>query len=598
MKRYPVHDKKLAGLTDNYVPQHFLFFDTETKQSVDGVTESHEFDMAWSCYWNSQYKDESNEYLYLYWDDPKDMCHYMHRLTQDTGKLIILGHNVYFDLQVCGFFKYFAEKGYKLSFIYDQASAFILKAKLHNSEVICLSTTNWFDQPLKQLGEIVGLPKLEVDFKQSTRQEIKTYCKRDVEILTKIVKYYIDFIKEHNLGKFSYTKASQAFTSYRYRFMQDKLRIHSNKEVVELERDAYMGGRTEAFYIGEVNGSPFVTLDINSMYPFVMTNHEYPTRLVEYWEKVSISKVRKLLERFLIVANVDLNTNTPAYAYRYNKKTVFPVGKFTTSLCTEGVKFALERGDIVKVNKIAIYDKGNLFNDYVDYFHKLRYKYKDENNDIMVLLCKYFENSLYGKFGQKYSIEKRLTNNTEHDYFREEVWDSKNRRNVIRTWVMNTLVEKYGEKEGKYSFVAIAAHVTENARLLLWNIIDNIGKERVLYCDTDSVKIRKSDLKYVTYPIVPGQLGALKIEDETDELFIGGSKFYVTEHTRKIKGIPRTAEEVEPGVFEFYTWPKMTFHLRQGVISGYDRKKIRRRVNINYDKGVVLKNGKVKPHRF
>jgi hypothetical protein len=598
MKIYPVKDKKLAGLTDNYIPQHFLFFDTETKQSEDGIIESHEFDMAWTCYWNSQYKGEKDEYVYYYWENPDEMCNYMHRRVQETGKLIILGHNVYFDLQVCGFFKYFSDKGYKLSFIYDQASSFILKVRLGGKDVICLSTTNWFDQPLRDLGEIVGLKKLDVDFKKSTREEIKVYCRRDVEILTKIIGYYIDFIKEHNLGKFSYTKASQAFTAYRYRFMTEKIRIHSNSEVVELERYAYMGGRTEAFYIGECKGGPFQTLDINSMYPYVMTMYEYPRHLVDYRSKATTQQLKKLLERFLCIAEIELTTEIPAYAYRYNKKTVFPVGTFKTVLSTEGLKLALSRNEINKIYRISIYEKGNLFNEYVNYFHKLRYKYKDENNNIMVLLCKYFENSLYGKFGQKYSIEKKFENTNNHDYYREEIWDATNKRNVIRTWIMNTLVEKYGEKEGKYSFVAVAAHVTENARLLLWNIIDSIGKERVLYCDTDSIKIRTSDLKYLNYPIEPGVLGALKVEDQTNELFIGGSKFYITEHNRKIKGIPRTAEEIEPGIFEFYIWPKMTYHLRQGVIAGYDRKKIRRRININYDKGIVMKNGKVNPHRF
>jgi len=598
IRKYNVKDKRLAGLSDNNIPSHFMMFDTETTQSIDGIIESHTFDMAWSCYWNRKFEGEQIEYDYKYWDDNEEMCKYFHGKANDTGKLILLGHNIYFDLQVSGFFEYFSKKGWKLQFIYDQASAFILKCKLGNSVIICLSSTNWFDQPLKQLGEIVNLPKLDVSFTESSREEIKIYCKRDVEILTKIVKYYIDFIIEHNLGKFSYTKASQAFTAYRFRFMTAKIRIHSNKEVIELERNAYMGGRTEAFYIGECKNPPFVTLDINSMYPYVMTKYKYPDKLIDYRENVPRGTLRKLLEQFGVIAEVNLTTDYPVYAYKYNKKIVFPVGTFTTHLTTESLKYALEVGHINKVHKLSLYTMDDLFTDYVNYFHELRYKYKDEQNYIMVLLCKYFENSLYGKFGQKYQEEKRYENTGTHDYYREDILDLRTKRNVIRTWLMNTLIERYGEKEGKYSFVAVAAHVTDNARLLLWNIIDSVGKDRVLYSDTDSIKICKSDLKYVKYPIKPGVLGALKIEDENNELFIGGSKYYVTESTRKIKGIPRSATEVEPGVYEFYSWPKMTYHLRNEVIVGYNRKMIKRRVSINYDKGMVMKNGKVNPHRF
>ncbi|GAH94157.1 unnamed protein product, partial [marine sediment metagenome] len=82
--------------------------------------------------------------------------------------------------------------------------------------------------------------------------------------------------------KFSITKASQAFCAYRFRFMDHKIYIHNDVTVQNLERSAYIGGRVECFRLGKIPGKQFVSMDINSMYPFVMKAEKYPYELVSY----------------------------------------------------------------------------------------------------------------------------------------------------------------------------------------------------------------------------------------------------------------------------------------------------------------------------
>lgn len=597
-KKYGVEDKPLKPLTSTDVPSYFIFFDTETTPKLEGVIETHTFKIGWTCFWDRLTADDEKEYQWKFWDNCDKMCKYIHGKTVKCRKLTLIAHNVYFDLQVSNFFGYMTKKGWKVNFLYDKSSTFILKCTLNDSMLVALSTTNWFDQPLVSLGELVGLPKLEVDFDKCSDEELKVYCQRDVEILTKIVKYYIDFLQEHKLGKFCFSKASQAFTAYRFRFMTAKIRIHHDERVVALERLSYMGGRCEAFRIGKIRGNAFITLDINAMYPFVMKTYSYPTQLVEFVENPSFDKINRCLERFCVIAKVELMTPEPAFAYENNKKTIFPTGNFDACLCSNSLGYALEKGYVRKIYEASIYRRDDLFTDYVDYFHHLRKKYKDEKNDIMALLCKYMHNALYGKWGQKFTLEEREDKQGIHDYYREEILDLRTHRPVIKTWLMNQVIVKYGETEGRNAMVAIVSHITDNARMLLWSIIKDVGLERVLYCDTDSIKIRKNDLMYVKWKIDPSELGALKLEDETKELFIGGAKYYITEKTRKIKGIPRNAGEVEKGVYEFYSWPKMTYHLREGIITGYNRKQIRRRVSLNYNKGIVAPDGKVTPFIF
>ena len=88
---------------------------------------------------------------------------------------------------------------------------------------------------------------------------------------------------------------------------------------------------------------------------------------------------------------------------------------------------------------------------------------------------------------------------------------------------------------------AIAAHITENARMELWKLILAVGRDKVLYCDTDSIIIHSSDMAVVEKWIHPTDMGAVKIQDRFGELRIDGAKNYRTDKFKHIKGIPESA---------------------------------------------------------
>jgi DNA polymerase elongation subunit (family B) len=412
------------------------------------------------------------------------------------------------------------------------------------------------------------------------------------------MEYYIHFIQEHDLGNFALTKASQAFNAFRHRFKDEKLVIHKKQKVKELERLAYTGGRCEAFHIGEPEGGPFISLDINSMYPYVMKEFEYPVELVEYTENPALERFNNVLLTHAVVAEVEIQTDEPAYALKYNGKTVFPTGSFTTWVTTPGMKYALEHGHIKKVNRAAIYRKAPLFARYVDYFYNLKLQYKSQGNQMMTLFTKYMLNSLYGKFGQKKPVTDEYQTDTGREYSREEILDVDTGDVYTVTSLMNKMIVQKGETEGYMSFPAIAAHVTEYGRFMLWQIIKQTGPENVLYCDTDSIKICKSDIDKVKWSRSETTLGALKIEDETDYLYIGGAKNYITDTARKIKGIPSKAKEISPGVYRFPVFYRQNTHLRNGSPAGVTVGNMVRSLKGSYDKGIVTGSGQVFPYHF
>ena len=590
--------RSLKPLKGNYIPSVWLFVDTETTPRVTDQGQVHEFYLGWANLWIRSKKGGPGYSRWKFFISPIAFNRYIESMAERYGFLFLVGHNIFFDLQASGAFDDLTRWGWELEFYYDRGLTYILKCYKGGARLTVLSSTNWFDQSLKSLGEVVGLSKKEVDFDDVDTETLKDYCRRDVEILARAVKYYISFVGDHDLGRLAMTKASQAFTAFRSRFMAEKIYLHDEADVHALERQAYMGGRVECFFIGHCKGGPFVSLDINSMYPYVMSKYRYPTRLVDKTGSRDPVLFLDTLKRFGVIAECEMDTDEPVYAVRHNKKTVFPVGRFTAYLCSRGLALAIQRGHVVKIKSSAIYRMADLFTPYVDYFYPLKLKYQDQGNAIMTLLTKYMLNSLYGKFGQLEIITVDEPSGTPGEYLREEIFNMVTGRTVVVTKLMNHEIVQYSGGEGETSAAAIAAHITEDARLTLWSLIQDVGRSRVLYCDTDSIKVRRRDLSYITWPLDERELGALKIEAESQTLVIGGSKNYRTESGRKIKGIPKNAVETAPGVFKYASFLGQVAHLRQGTIRGAEVREVTRVLKSPYNKGVVHPSGRVTPLEF
>jgi len=572
-----------------------LYLDTETKQEDFGVFQRHFFRLGWGCCVERRPAREKDTESWKYFLKPWPFCRWIETLPRVKRPLWIFSHNLFFDLQVTCFFEYFTSAGWDLDFLYEQGMTYILVIRKGDLTIKGISTTNYFDTSLEKIGVLVGLPKLEVDFKNVDDEKLSVYCRRDVEILKKAMEGYFDFIREHDMGKFGMTKSSQALNAYRHRFMDNKIYTHRANEVIELEKDAYLGGRVECFRLGKIGGGRKVSLDINSMYSFVMKRYQYPSRLLAYHEHFSLKRLPAALKNHCAVAEVLVDTPEPCFGVRQGIKIIFPVGRFRCFLCSRGLHLALTRGYLKGIIAIAFYDSTDLFGAYVDYFYGLKQKYDREKNQIYRKLVKYFLNCLYGKFGQfrptidSFREEKGLL------CYRAEWFDEVTGDKGAEYKLMNRVVRETGREIAPNSLIAVCAHVTEDSRLYLDEIMTRIGRNRILYCDTDDVKILEKDAGRIRDLIHPDRLGALKIKEKYSYLNIIGPKSYLTDRESVLKGIPKNAVKIKPFTFRYTSFPRQVSHLRKQNISYFETRTIEKTLKLVYDKGEVHPDGRITP---
>lgn len=590
-----VEGRYLRATSGSKIPQYIMVFDTETEYITVENEQRHKMKIGWSVFAHVGRDGEPTHETWRYWTKRYPLCEYMANMAELTGELTIVGNNVFFDLQVCGFFATMPEMGWTMDFFYENGMSYILCIKNGRAKIKCISLTNYFEASVKTLGEMIGKPKMKIQFGSETAEELSIYCFRDTEITYEAFLEYVKYIITHDLGSFSLTRASQSMKAFRHRFMSHKIMYHTDEELSLIEMDSYFGGRTECYRIGQIPEGPFVDLDVNSLYPFIMKEKQMPLKAVDYYRELNVYNVADLLSAYGMIARVTVSTDEPCYPYRFEKKVLFPIGTFETTLCTESIRYALEHGHLNEIKDCITYEMGNPFVQYVDYFYKERLRAKSEGNKVYDKMAKLFMNSLYGKFAAQRDVVIVKQEAEVSDYMREEIYDSVTGENQIISKLFATLIVTQGKEVIPGSVIAIPSHVTEYARNYLWSIIKTIGREKVFYCDTDSVKIRESDMTMAEGLLHETELGKLKVESKYSTLLIHGPKDYETDTTRKLKGVPRTAERVNDSTWKYSQFNRQITHMREGNNTYFTITSIEKNLKRVYTKGKVDSTGMVTP---
>ena len=573
-----------------------LFVDTETFSEKINDTERYEkFKLGWALLWNRHPSPRKREFEWYFIEDVDKFWLWLDSRLGDKEKITWWSHNTDFDFRVLNGYVKMKELGYDLKRPIVDSQKVILTYHKPKHTLLVLDTFNFFKMSLKDIGESIGVLKGKVDFNTVSDANLKVYCKQDVTILYEIINRLIAFIKEHDLGTLGKTVASQAYNGYRHRFMQYPIYVHTNPNAINLERKSYRGGRCEAFFIGDVSGKKLHYLDVNSMYPYAMYKYEYPTKLIRVLKDVSVNSLKKMLDKYHVIADINFTIDIPGIGVK-TKRLMFPTGVIDAAVCTEEIKYILKHGVINKIRTVALYESEPIFKDYVTYFYNLKKKYKKEDNKAFALFAKYMLNSLYGKFGQRVAELKEIVDLPAGS--KEETvkyFDVDKNRWATEYHFNNKAWIRDGYKESFDTCVAIASEVAANARLILNEYISIAGRKNVYYTDTDSIMVNEIGYDKLKDYIDDTKLGMLG-EVEMHIKGIYGAKWYETDTELKLKGIKKNAVKIGKNRWKQEQFERFNTGLRKGDLNKVRVKDVKKTIKSEYNKGVVTKDGRVKPY--
>jgi hypothetical protein len=482
-----------------------------------------------------------------------------------------------------------------------------------------VDTLNYWTCSLAEIGRWVGREKFPMPDPWAPDQDWIDYCTNDTEILADAVQKYINWVSENNLGVFSLTMPSQAMHGFRHTMVSRRIVIHDEKDVQKLESDGYYGGEVYCGKIGPVlgivmPGEPYLDatrdtnttvetgkihhLDCNSLFPAVMRDNPYPSKLLE-WCTTGDAK-RSLVGQVGrdCIAECLLETiHVPVYCRRAGRSGRF-VGTFVAVLCGPELERAIEAGIVVAVRRFARYALDDLFSGFVDNHWGRRWICQLAGDRFGSNMHKRVMNSLYGKFAQRsfqwedcpdLRYHDRWGTFADFDTTAGEIFHYR----VIAGTVQRSVPKGYHPN----SFVAISAFVTSYAREHMRRLREIAGDRQVYYQGVDSLYVSDLGLERLSAAgeIDRAALGKLRLEESADTAeFLGWGLYRFGARWVKTS-LSRGAVEVHPGEYDQQNFQRLESSLSRSPIDGVQVTTVKRILAASSPVGIVGKDGWVEP---
>jgi len=427
----------------------------------------------------------------------------------------------------------------------------------------------------------------------------ETDCVANACHIASLMQSMITWLYDNELGSLQLTSGSQALYAFRKNYLQTPVLVHTVKSVLDLEGDAYVGGRCEVFRF-PTRGERITHLDIVSSYASVMAETALPVRLIASHGNCSVTYFSAENHQSHAIAKVSIDTPEPAYPYRRQGIVIYPTGIFTTTLAGPELSDAIEKGRVHYIHSWCEYDMDPFLVHYAKDLAAILIRIRSGGSSPLSGYIKRLINSLYGKFGQK--IVQWIPCLDVPSDMPYGSWVSANKQGNLEQWrSISWLTQKRCIAAwSPTALPAVAAWITSQARVNLLRLLRLAGKQSTLYVDTDAIFVNETGLMNLTsgYKVSSGSLGSLSLKETSDDVEIYGLKHYRFGGRHVCSGLPRAAEEMagsstmyirRPGALEQAMGGK-----RPEAIARIGRYSTRS----DYRHGVLRSDGTITPHHF
>lgn len=395
-----------------------------------------------------------------------------------------------------------------ISIIPRGSSVLSIEVKIGDRKIYFRDSLALLPFSLKKLTEAfdVETKKGEWDHSKTTHvtDEMVEYNKSDCIGLHQVLTKFWEQPVVKKSGQ-AYTIASQALKVFQT-FMKDD-HDKCGKIVDHFVRGAYFGGRTEIFKPIHNTNEKLKEYDINSMYPYVMKEKEYPVGKAI----ICFDRVPEKLGVYECEVQCPDSLYIPVLGVLLNGKYCFPKGKFTGRWTTSEIDLAISKGYKIKYLRGVYWPESKkIFSEYVDTLYEMRQQ--AQKGSVQDIVCKLLLNSLYGRFALNCKRENLVFEMTENS----QIYES------FEIEGKNVELFKNKVELDSWTYSPWAVFVTSYARIHLYTYFD----DSVFYCDTDSIFTTSTKES-------SRELGGLKFESEYESAVFLLPKTYSLDGQKK-----------------------------------------------------------------
>lgn len=547
------------------IPRHHIYLDTESRSARRGKIGIQTWRLAVAHYSSGEKgrrrKDEQKEYR-----EPKYLWRDVSLFAGGSGRTILWAHNLGYDVRISAMFDHLPRLGWSLTAHNITARSTWLEWKRGKATLLMVDSVSVFPTTIAQMGDWFGIGKVNLDMDSDVEHDWFTRCRADVRILSTAVTAYLDWLERADMGNWQITGAAQSWATYRHKHLTHKLTVHNEPDIIAAERRAMWTGRCEAYWHGTLKGERVYEFDFKQAYPRIARDYSLPSKLLgpmppSYnWRSILSSNKSALLAR------VRIDTDVPVVPTTRDGRILWPTGTFVTTLWDVELRAAIDAGANVQVLDGWLYRKAPILKQWGEWIIDRLAQPDDVVPAWQKAIYKHWSRALIGRFAMTYNQWDDWGGAPASGVMRSRVWDRDKDETYEIMQVGTTIWQDMGRQEWQNSMPMVTGYVQAIGRVHLWDVMQQMPKESLIYVDTDSILVTGKHIADIEKIASGFRSAELRLKRAWDGFTVYGPRQIVTGQQVRVSGIPRIATQQDSTHFEGEVWETLIGAFRNGTV--------------------------------
>ncbi len=490
---------------------------------------------------------------------------------RSTETLWAFAHNVGFDLAVTRLPLHLISRGWTITAHALATPSPWARLSRGSHRLTLVDSSSWLPGALAEIGVQVGIGKPELPDFDDPQEAWFWRCRMDVTILRRAICDLLDWWDQGKRGAWSITGPQTGFNALRHIPTPHKVVIDPDPDARAFERQAIKGGRRECWRVGQLPFDDYREIDFHLAHATIAAHCPLPKRRGPAFASLAVDDWRLTSDRWAPIAEALIETNTPRYPLEVEGRLFYPVGRFWTVLCGPELKEAVRRRELRQVGRGYIYQLGQIMGRWGQWVTSELAEPRAQTPEVARTAIKGWTRTVPGKWASRTGRTHLRGPSAELGWGLEHGRHHPSGAGVAILDMAGQREIVIQDQEADDSFPAVLAWIQSEVRVRLGRLVDAIGPGRMVSCNTDGILCAHGPPPVGYCP--PDQLWPLTPREKArySTLDVISPQHTVLDASRRLSGVPRTAEEVAPHVYRWMTWPRLTSQIASGETRGYVR---------------------------
>jgi hypothetical protein len=562
----------LRGNKAERSPHHVLSWDTETRWITDRDTEAHTL-RVWAARTDRRHgrDTERTPNTRGRGTTVRQLTDYIESSAPKGETLWCFAHNQAFDLSVTRLPIALIRRGWEMTEHALTAASPWLRMRKGSQRIAMACSYSYLPRPLADIGLAVGVPKPPLPDDDDTDAAWLVRCDADVDIVATAMLQLMDWWDDHAVGCWSVTGAASGWNAYRHIATPYRVAIERDDAARAWERATISGGRRECWRVGPQPKARYVEIDFHRAHLTICQSMPLPMRRSVTVDSMPIDDPRIGGDRWSVIADCVIRTDTPRYPVSLAGRTWHPVGEFATRLCGPELAEAQRRGELVSIGRATVHKLGHHMADWGAWLGRVLDNTEPGTVPAAEIAAKGWSRTVPGRWATRTSDEIRRVEAEHQGWSLERGVMHPDAQPFARLSVAGVEYWTVHDLEADDSYPAVLAWIQSHVRVALGRMIDALGSLPIISCNTDGVIVRAASnpnldrIAEATYPLVP------RIKAVYRDVDVISPAHLVLDSHNRLSGVPRTAATDNGRRFEWHTWPGLARQIERSRSPGYVR---------------------------